>query len=132
YDPGSDSWGTFPNFIHATRNYGFAQLDGYLYALGGYDYSNNTPNGANFNQRFDATTPSVTNTPSATYTSTVAVTRTRTRTSTPVPITGTPTQCSISFSDVHPGDYFYEAVQYLACHGIVSGYADGTFRPYNN
>src|SRR5206468_3237809 len=22
--------------------------------------------------------------------------------------------------------------QYLYCHGIISGYADGTFRPYNN
>jgi hypothetical protein len=23
-------------------------------------------------------------------------------------------------------------VQYLACHGVISGYADGTFRPFNN
>src|SRR5205823_3342630 len=23
-------------------------------------------------------------------------------------------------------------VRYLACHGVISGYADGTFRPYNN
>ncbi len=36
------------------------------------------------------------------------------------------------FADVNPGDYFYEAVQYLACHGAISGYSDGTFRPYNN
>jgi len=34
--------------------------------------------------------------------------------------------------DVHPTDYFYQAVIYLACHGAISGYSDGTFRPYNN
>ena len=38
----------------------------------------------------------------------------------------------VSFSDVHPSDYFYTPVAYLAAHGIISGYADGTFRPYNN
>ncbi len=39
--------------------------------------------------------------------------------------------CAISFSDVQATDYFAPAVQYLACHGIISGYNDGTFRPYN-
>jgi hypothetical protein len=34
------------------------------------------------------------------------------------------------FSDVSPGDWFYEYVQYMFCEGIVSGYPDGTFRPY--
>jgi len=33
---------------------------------------------------------------------------------------------------VHTTDYFYEAVTYLACHGAISGYSDGSFRPYNN
>jgi hypothetical protein len=33
---------------------------------------------------------------------------------------------------VHPADYFYQAVIYLACNGIISGYPDHTFRPYNN
>jgi hypothetical protein len=33
---------------------------------------------------------------------------------------------------VHPSDYFYTSVMYLACHGVISGYADGTFRPFNN
>jgi hypothetical protein len=56
---------------------------------------------------------------------------------TPVPPTetpepGTPTPCAIAFSDVHPSDYFYQAVQYLACRGVVTGYSDGTFRPYTN
>ena len=44
----------------------------------------------------------------------------------------TPGGCTANFSDVHPTDYFYTPVTYLACHGIISGYADGTFRPYNN
>ncbi|HUS13526.1 MAG TPA: family 43 glycosylhydrolase [Chloroflexia bacterium] len=44
----------------------------------------------------------------------------------------TETPCTISFSDVHPTDYFYTPVLYLACHGVVSGYNDGTFRPYAN
>ncbi len=39
--------------------------------------------------------------------------------------------CDLSFSDVQPADYFYTPVQYLACHGVISGYNDGTFRPYN-
>ncbi|HMA34116.1 MAG TPA: S-layer homology domain-containing protein, partial [Chloroflexia bacterium] len=42
------------------------------------------------------------------------------------------TPCTLSFTDVHVTDYFYTPVLYLACHGVVSGYADGTFRPYNN
>lgn len=56
----------------------------------------------------------------------------RTITSTPVPLTSTPTPCSINFSDVDPSDYFYEDVLWLYCHGVISGYSDGTFRPYNS
>jgi hypothetical protein len=41
------------------------------------------------------------------------------------------TPCSIAFSDVPPGSTFYDYIRYLACQRIVSGYADGTFRPYN-
>jgi hypothetical protein len=48
YKGATNSWATFPTFLHATRNYGAAQLGGFLYALGGYDYSNNIPNGANY------------------------------------------------------------------------------------
>ena len=43
-----------------------------------------------------------------------------------------PTVCRAAFSDVQPTDYFYSAVTYLYCAGVVSGYSDGTFRPYNN
>ena len=40
--------------------------------------------------------------------------------------------CTVSYSDVHAGDYFAVPVQGLACAGAISGYSDGTFRPYNN
>jgi hypothetical protein len=56
-------------------------------------------------------------------------------TSTPIPtVTPTPTPLCRGerFSDVCPGDYFYQAVTYLSDHGAITGYADGTFRPYNN
>ena len=49
-----------------------------------------------------------------------------TATSTAVPCTAMP------FTDVSTADYFYAAVRYLYCRGIVSGYSDNTFRPYNN
>lgn len=107
YDPVGNSWSPWANLTHPTRNFGVAQMDGYLYAFGGYDYTNHSPTGANFNQRLDATGPGVTPTP-------------------------TQGACEIVFSDVNPGDFFYEAVMYLACNNIISGYDDGTFRPFNN
>ena len=158
YNPGTNSWGSFPSLLHATRNYGYAQLNGFLYALGGYDYTNNTPNGANFNQRYDATAPigpTVTSTSTASATGQATSTRTNTAvatsTSTSVVGTGTavstitstpggptrtatrtPTACVPHFTDVLPTDYYYAAVNYLYCHGAISGYADGSFRPYND
>src|SRR4051794_36409505 len=45
------------------------------------------------------------------------------------PLTTTPVVCTISFTDVPPTHPFYPYIQCLACNGIVSGYADGTFRP---
>jgi hypothetical protein len=44
----------------------------------------------------------------------------------------TVTSCSITFGDVPPANTFYPYIQCLACRGIISGYADGTFRPYSN
>ncbi|HEX9989870.1 MAG TPA: S-layer homology domain-containing protein [Chloroflexia bacterium] len=82
--------------------------------------------------------PTVTGTPIVTSTPTVTGTPTAmgtapTATSTPlVTATATPPACTISFSDVHPSDFFYEPVRALACRGVVSGYADGTFRPSTN
>jgi S-layer homology domain len=37
----------------------------------------------------------------------------------------------MSFSDVGTSDWFYLPVDYLYCKGVISGYADGTFRPNN-
>jgi hypothetical protein len=71
--------------------------------------------------------PTVTSTPTITYTYTPTDSPTITPTS-----TNTNTPCPISFSDVHPGEYFYEAVRYLYCRGAISGYDDGTFRPFND
>ncbi len=78
-------------------------------------------------------TPQPTNTPHPGPTATARPTNTPQPgpTNTPGP-TVTPGGCTANFSDVHTTDYFYTPVTYLACHGIISGYADGTFRPYNN
>ena len=57
-----------------------------------------------------------------------------TATISPSPGTASPsptaTLCPVQFSDVTPADYFAGPVRLLACRGVVSGYADGTFRPY--
>jgi hypothetical protein len=45
--------------------------------------------------------------------------------------TASPTPCTIHFTDVFPSDFFYEAVRYLYCHGIMFGYPDNTFRPFD-
>ena len=39
---------------------------------------------------------------------------------------------SALFADVPPDHTFYSFIQCLACRGIISGYADGTFRPGEN
>jgi hypothetical protein len=58
---------------------------------------------------------------------------TPTATRTPGPPTATPTPCTAGvYSDVPPGSTFYPYVTCLATRGIVSGYADCTFRPGNN
>ena len=87
-------------------------------------------------------TPTATSTPGTGSTATVTATNTAvpvvtgtvtaqaTLTATPV---ATETPCTISFSDVtDPAAYYYAGVYYLACHGVISGYSDGTFRPFNN
>ncbi|HET9493454.1 MAG TPA: hypothetical protein VFR15_04410, partial [Chloroflexia bacterium] len=89
YDPASNTWTSAPPMVHATRNFARAQLNGYLYAFGGYDYTNNTPNGANWNQRYDATGPVGTSTPTTTGTPPTS-TPTLPPTNTPA---ATPTAC---------------------------------------
>jgi hypothetical protein len=62
--------------------------------------------------------------PSATVPGTVLV-------SSPTPVTPTTTPCALTFSDVPSDNPFYAYIRCLACRGILNGYADGTFRPYN-
>jgi hypothetical protein len=78
--------------------------------------------------------PTATSTAVPPTASSTAVPPTASSTAVPPTRTATPssTPCLISFSDVHPADYFYMPVQYLSCQGIVSGYGDGSFRPYAN
>jgi plastocyanin len=45
-------------------------------------------------------------------------------------VTATFTPCPITFTDVDPDNTFYTWIRCLACRGIVSGYGDGTFRPF--
>jgi hypothetical protein len=85
-----------------------------------------------------ATQAQPTSTTAAATGTTVAATATRpastavsTATRTAVAGTTTPTACSVSFSDVPSDHTFYANVMCLACRGIISGYADGTFRPAN-
>jgi hypothetical protein len=56
-------------------------------------------------------------------------------TGTPTPgatTTPGPTPCGLVFTDVPPDYWAYAYINYMACGGIISGYADGTFRPGNN
>jgi hypothetical protein len=47
-------------------------------------------------------------------------------TATPTP---SPTPCALTFGDVPPDSTFYPYIRCMVCRGIISGYADGTFRP---
>src|SRR5439155_7228793 len=67
----------------------------------------------------------------STNTRTSAPTNSSTRPPLSITPSATPTLCAITFTDVLPTDYFYEPVRYLYCRGVISGYADHTFRPYN-
>lgn len=52
-------------------------------------------------------------------------------TATPTHGTGpTPTACAMAFSDVRQGDPFYEDIGFMYCRNVVSGYSDGSFKPY--
>ena len=142
YDPEANSWTGFTALTHATRNFGAVALNGLLYAIGGYNYSNNLPDSAGWTQRLDVgatfptptATPSPSNTPTPTNTvtgtpptNTPTGTATHTATNTPVPTsTSTPVVgCDIEFADVAPGSTFYDNVRCLVCRGIVGGYPCG-------
>jgi hypothetical protein len=44
----------------------------------------------------------------------------------------TSTPCTVSFTDVDDSNVFYPFIRCLACRGIIGGYDDGTFRPFND
>ena len=72
------------------------------------------------------TTPTVRPTTSVTGTPLAA-------SATPTRLAATATPCAIQFSDVQDATaYYYQGVYYLACRGVLSGYSDGTFKPFNN
>jgi len=125
------------------QSVGIVQGDFQATGLGGYDGSHGTilaswEDGLDFGaaarvgtfQLAAGTTPSPTPPPEPTHTPTPPPVP-PSSTTTPLPPTATATPCEITFTDVQASDYFYQAVQYLYCHGVVSGYADNTFRPYN-
>ena len=96
--------------------------------------------------RTNTPVPVLTNTPVPVGSGTPTNTSVPVVTNTPVPIgTGqptntsvpntSPTPCTVRFSDVPYNDstvYYSIPVYNLACSGVISGYNDGTFRPYNN
>ncbi|MGI8588684.1 MAG: S-layer homology domain-containing protein [Chloroflexia bacterium] len=96
-----------------------------------------TPTTPPVNTATPTTPPAATSTPTTPPVNTATPTTLPVNTDTPTAppantATATATACTINFSDVHPADYFYTPVTYLYCHGVISGYNDGTFRPYNN
>jgi N-acetylneuraminic acid mutarotase len=155
WDPGADTWTLLPfPLVRADHASGGSTGDAF-YVVGGFDMSLywHTWHAETQEYREAACppTPTVTGTPpTATATPTTPPTVTATATNPPAttpPVTPPPaspsatlppasptataTPCGISFSDVQPTDYFAAAVHDLACRGVISGYADGTFRPYN-
>jgi hypothetical protein len=146
YDPTSDAWSSFAAMPRARRNYAYTQLNGILYAWGGYNVTAQGYTGSNTSLQYDASQggpthtptpppPTATDTPEQ-PTNTPTNTPTEQTTSTQPPATATveatATACTVSFSDVPAGSTWYQYVTCLVCHGIITGYPDGTFRPNNN
>ena len=78
-------------------------------------------------------TSTVTNTPTVTATNTPTVTRTATTTAVhTATATATVTPyCLLPFTDVSAEYWAAGYIKWTYCHGIISGYSDGTFRPEN-
>jgi hypothetical protein len=144
YNPTSNAWRMGPAFTLARRNFP-ADTDGTrIYMAGGYAPTAPTDNmeiftgSGNCPTAVPTTAVPITNTPvpptTAVPTGTPKVaTETPMATNTAIPTnTTTPTVCPFQFVDVPPGHTFYPYVRCLVCRFIISGYADGTFRPNNN
>ncbi len=70
--------------------------------------------------------------PSATPVASATGTASPTPTTTPPAATATATVCPMQFSDVDATNPFYTYIRCLVCRGIINGYGDSTFRPYND
>jgi predicted extracellular nuclease len=125
-----------PNLETSRRDQAIAHFDnefhgGYVTDPGvPYALSDHDPPVAYF-----ANAGAATSTPTPTATVSFTATRTHTpiasATSTGTPV-GTATACAIEFTDVPPDHTFYTFIRCLACRGIISGYDDSTFRPFND
>jgi predicted extracellular nuclease len=109
----------FDNEFHG----GYTTDPGVPFALSDHD----PPVGYFANAGAATSTPAPTSTASATATRTATVSATATATP-----QGMPTACTITFTDVEETNVFYPFIRCLACRGIISGYDDGTFRPFND
>jgi uncharacterized protein YkwD len=96
--------------------------------FGGYvDPSAHDPGSASPTTTARPTTTTTTTWPATTTTTKPATTTTTTA---PAPTTTTTAPpVSPSFRDVHSNSTFYAAINSLAAAGVVSGFADGSFRP---
>jgi hypothetical protein len=72
--------------------------------------------------------PSLTNGLRVDYVLQPCATPTATATATAPAATATPVNCPLPFTDVDQFNPFYQYIQCLYCRGIISGYADNTFR----
>jgi hypothetical protein len=106
YDPVANTWSAFPSLLRPRRNYAYTQLNGILYAWGGYDVSASGYDGSNSSMSYDAssglatatptpvlptaTTQPSTNTPTNVPANTPTNVPANTATNTPVPSTSTP------------------------------------------
>lgn len=113
--------------------------DGFIAKIGGANPVQTptpTPTGLQTTTRTPTGTGTATNTPVRTPGTTMTATPVRSATPGTPGATNTPsatvTACPMTFTDVAPTDYFYESVRYLYCAGVISGYSDNTFRPYND
>jgi N-acetylneuraminic acid mutarotase len=103
FDPSTHAFSEGPSLNVARYGLGAATVGNYVVALGGYAFGPDSLDTTEVTTQLPDCAP-----------------------------TPTPTACTISFSDVQQGAPFYTYIQCLACRQIISGYADGTFRPNSN
>jgi N-acetylneuraminic acid mutarotase len=135
YNPATNTWRYGPAFnTPRTRSRAAAAIGGRGYVAGGALLENDDTLLFSLESIGYSACPTATATPSSTGVPGTTRTATPIRSATPLPgtPTSTSTACPVTFSDVHPADYFYQPVVYLFCRGVISGYADNTFRPFND